>query len=198
MTETTTLPKGVVVSGAMHPRLRQGFDLRGGGVSRRPRAQIRSRAPPPARPPGRDPAAAGCRVEARFRARNRGGARRRLAGGAGPARPPRPPHRDHRPDRPQDGDQRLELRGECVHGRFRGREHGELGQFDRRPSNSARRGAPHDSLRRSADRPALSARRRDCGAVRAPARLASAGKPCPRRWRRDVGSIVRLRTVLLP
>ena len=53
-------------------------------------------------------------------------------------------------------------------------------------------------LRRSRDRPALHAERQDCGAVRAPARLASARKACAGRRRADVGRAVRFRPVLLP
>ncbi len=58
------------------------------------------------------------RLEARFSARDPVDPRRRLAGGADPRRHQGPPRRNHRPDRPQDGDQRAQLRGERVHGRF--------------------------------------------------------------------------------
>ncbi len=115
-----------------------------------------------------------------------------------PARYCRPPHRDHRPDRPQDGDQRAELRGQCLHGRFRGRDHAVLGQSDRGPGQFVRCGAADHRLRRSRDRPALRAEQQDCGSVRAPARLASAGKAPAGRWRADVGRAVRFRPVLFP
>ena len=57
--------------------------------------------------------------------------RDRLGGGAGPAGPPGPPGRDHRPGRAQDDDQRPQLGGERLHGRFRGLPLPHLGE--RRP-----------------------------------------------------------------
>ena len=106
----------------------------------------------------------------------------RLDRGARAARPAGPPRRDHRADRPQDGDQRAQLRRVRLHGRFRGLQHADVGEHDRRPGQPARRGEPHDRVRQPR-RQALPAERQDRDADRAPARLAPAGKARARRRR---------------
>ena len=194
----TDLPEGVVIRGAIKPGWEALLSSEALAFVAGLERKFGGRAPPAARPARRDPAPPRCRLEARFPGRDQGDPRRRLAGGADPARHRRPPHRDHRPDRPQDGDQRAELRGQCLHGRFRGRDHALLGQSARGAGEFVRCGAADHRLRRSRDRPALRAERQDRGAVRAAARLASAGKACAGRWRADVGRAVRFRPVLFP
>ena len=145
MAETTELLQGVAVLGA----LKAGYDRvltadaiafvadleRKFGPERSRLLARRAEIQAPAR----------CGLEARFPRRDAGRARRRLERGADPARSSGSPRRDHRPDRPQDGDQRAQLRRQCLHGRFRGCEHAYLGQSDRGPDQPHRRGAPKPS-----------------------------------------------------
>jgi hypothetical protein len=105
---------------------------------------------------------------ARLPARDPGGARGRLAGGAGARRPAAPPRRDHRPDRRQDGHQRAQLGRRRLHGRLRGLELADLAQHDAGP------GQPDRGDRRPARAP-----RPGEGRVPARGRARHAARPPP-------------------
>ena len=163
--------------------LHQRFDARRRSSPRRPRGA---------------PEALRRRRAAGLPGRNKGGAGRRLAGGADSRRPAGSPRRDHRPGRPQDDHQRPELRGQGVHGRLRGRHVAHLGQPHRGPGQPEGPLGGTAGADRRLDRQGLCAGSNTGRAAGAPARLAPAGAHVRVRRRADVRRAVRFRPLLLP
>ncbi len=116
----------------------------------------------------------------------------RVARRGGPGRPPGPPRRDHGPGRrPQDGDQRVQLGREDVHGGLRGRELADLGERRRRPAEPHRRDRAHDLGRDAGQVVRAEGRRRR--APRASSRLAPARAARRDRRRARLRELLRLR-----
>ncbi len=84
---------------------------------------------------------------ARLSRRNPGDPRGKLGLCADSRRHSGSPRRDHRPGRPQDDHQRAQFGRERVHGRFRGRQHAELGQQYPGPAQPPRCDPARDRLR---------------------------------------------------